>query len=194
MNVDKTNIEYIPKLLHMLRDDHLNNRIGIGFGRTWSYGLCEYTWAFSAEEFGKYFVPLMKLAIENEFKLLSVKIPFNILGCGAYTINTLIVDPLGNLYKCWDLLGDPRYSVGNIDNGINISKHAEWILRSPSKSEACKKCSFLPACGGGCAALSIREGKSLKDFTCIDVKYFIKEWLKLYLYLSNLLDDKLLSF
>lgn len=45
-----------------------------------------------------------------------------------------------------------------------------------------------------CAALSIKESKSLKDFTCIDVKYFIKEWLKLYLYLSNLLNDKLLSF
>ncbi len=180
INIDKSNITHVPKLLEIFKDDGLEKKIKIGFSRTLRYSNCELIQTFSAREFSKYYINLLKKAITMGFNI-KIKLPFNPSGCGAYNVNTLVIDPQGYFYKCLDLVGIKKYSVGNLDRGINISKIAEWIFRDPVMSKKCRKCSFLPICGGGCAAVSIRRGGGLKSFTCTDKKYIIKDLIKLYI-------------
>lgn len=69
--------------------------------------------------------------------------------CGVPGNNLIVIDPEGNLYKCWDTVGDKKHIVGDIYTGLYNNEMCEkWI--NYNISEKCDECTYLPICLGGC--------------------------------------------
>lgn len=75
-----------------------------------------------------------------------------ISGCGSGT-EYMAVTPWGELYPCHQFVGDPKYSLGNIYEGVtNTAIQDEFKLCNAYARPNCKDCWAKLYCSGGCAA------------------------------------------
>ena len=75
-----------------------------------------------------------------------------ISGCGSGT-EYLAVTPWGELFPCHQFVGDDRYSMGDLWQGITNTKLCdEFKLCNAYARPDCKDCWAKLYCGGGCAA------------------------------------------
>lgn len=85
-----------------------------------------------------------------------------ISGCGSGT-EYLAVTPWGELYPCHQFVGDPKYSMGNIYDGIqNTALQQEFKLCNAYARPDCKDCWAKLYCSGGCAANAYHATGSIK--------------------------------
>lgn len=75
-----------------------------------------------------------------------------ISGCGSGT-EYMAVTPWGELYPCHQFVGDPKYNLGNIYDGVkNKEVQNEFKLCNAYARSECKECWAKLYCSGGCAA------------------------------------------
>lgn len=89
-------------------------------------------------------------------------IPFNTTFCGAQ-LNGYVLDPLGAIYPCWDMVGNKEFIIGNYlgtsirwdDNVLN-----KWHNQNITTDPICRICKYSLFCGGGCVAHSFNGDRS----------------------------------
>lgn len=75
-----------------------------------------------------------------------------ITGCGSGT-EYMSVTPWGELFPCHQFVGDPKYSLGDIWNGVkNTEAQDEFRSCNAYARPECKDCWAKFYCSGGCAA------------------------------------------
>lgn len=75
-----------------------------------------------------------------------------ITGCGSGT-EYMAVTPWGELFPCHQFVGDPKYSLGNIWDGVtNKAVQDEFRYCNAYARKECKDCWARLYCSGGCAA------------------------------------------
>ena len=75
-----------------------------------------------------------------------------ITGCGSGT-EYMAVTPWGELYPCHQFVGDEKYSLGNVFDGIkNTAVQDEFRHCNAYARAECKDCWAKLYCSGGCAA------------------------------------------
>ncbi len=75
-----------------------------------------------------------------------------ITGCGSGT-EYMAVTPWGELFPCHQFVGDPKYSLGNIWDGVtNKAVQDEFRSCNAYARSECKDCWAKLYCSGGCAA------------------------------------------
>lgn len=75
-----------------------------------------------------------------------------ITGCGSGT-EYMSVTPWGELFPCHQFVGDPKYSLGNIWDGVkNTEAQDEFRSCNAYARPECKDCWAKFYCSGGCAA------------------------------------------
>ena len=75
-----------------------------------------------------------------------------ITGCGSGT-EYMAVTPQGELYPCHQFVGDEKYSLGNIWDGVtNKAVQDEFRSCNAYARKECKDCWARLYCSGGCAA------------------------------------------
>lgn len=75
-----------------------------------------------------------------------------ISGCGSGT-EYMAVTPWGELFPCHQFVGDEKYSMGNIRDGVTNTELREKFKKCNVYSrEECKNCWAKFYCSGGCAA------------------------------------------
>lgn len=75
-----------------------------------------------------------------------------ITGCGSGT-EYMAVTPWGELFPCHQFVGDPKYSLGNIWDGVtNKAVQNEFRHCNAYARKECKDCWARLYCSGGCAA------------------------------------------
>ena len=70
------------------------------------------------------------------------------------------IGPLGELYKCWNELGDKEKIIGFINDQDFKNKDLirKYVLSANCfEDEKCKDCKFIPICMGGCAFYRIKN-------------------------------------
>ncbi|MBR5280807.1 MAG: thioether cross-link-forming SCIFF peptide maturase [Clostridia bacterium] len=73
-------------------------------------------------------------------------------GCGSGT-EYMAVTPWGDLYPCHQFVGDDKYKLGNIWDGVTApSVQEEFAACNVYTREDCKDCWAKLYCSGGCAA------------------------------------------
>lgn len=82
--------------------------------------------------------------------------------CAAHS-TMYIFDAFGDVYACWEHLGDPRIRVGHIAPEGEISLEQGqlqvWRSRNVTSNPVCRRCRYAFYCGGGCANLAwVRTG------------------------------------
>lgn len=85
-----------------------------------------------------------------------------ISGCGSGT-EYLAVTPWGDLYPCHQFVGEEKYKLGDIYNGVtNLKAQAEFKECNVYAREDCKDCWAKLYCSGGCAANAYHATGSVK--------------------------------
>lgn len=94
---------------------------------------------------------------------------------------TLVVDPFGDLYACFEEAGYPEHRVGHLTReGVEFFPlHDKYKTRHIANMPECLECSVALACGGQCGAkCRARTGDIFKP-DCPDTKKVILESVKL---------------
>ena len=85
-----------------------------------------------------------------------------ISGCGSGT-EYMAVTPWGDLYPCHQFVGDERYRLGSIYEGVtNLGAQCEFAECNVYAREACRDCWARLYCSGGCAANAYHATGSVK--------------------------------
>ena len=105
-------------------------------------------------------------------------------GCTMTTRNAYVVGPDGELYKCWNDIGEQNSVVGNVDSisNWNTSLIAEGMVgASYLNDEECVRCFFFPICDGGCPQIRMfnKRNNQNRD-SCSYFKNHMEELLEIH--------------
>ncbi|HOI41330.1 MAG TPA: radical SAM protein [Elusimicrobiales bacterium] len=94
---------------------------------------------------------------------------------------TLVVDPFGDLYACFEEAGYPEYRVGHLsaDGAEFFPLHGQYKTRHIANMPECLECSVALACGGQCGVKCRTRTGDLFRPHCADTKKVILESVKL---------------
>ena len=85
-----------------------------------------------------------------------------ISGCGSGT-EYMAVTPWGDLYPCHQFVGEERFKLGNVFDGVdNTEIQKEFFDCNVYAREECKDCWAKLYCSGGCAANAYHSTGSVK--------------------------------
>jgi uncharacterized protein len=77
--------------------------------------------------------------------------------CGAHS-GMYIFDPFGDIYACWERMGDPGIRIGRVGEAgtflFETPMLSKWRGRTVATNPTCERCSYSLHCGGGCAVLA----------------------------------------
>ena len=93
---------------------------------------------------------------------------------------SLVVDPFGDLYACFEEAGYPEFRVGHVSgSGVEFFPlHETYKTRHIANMDECLKCSVALACGGQCGVRSRAKTGDLFKPHCSDMKQVILDGLK----------------
>lgn len=191
VNLDKNNMENVLSFCNNLRNekwfDSKSIYIYYGFVRDLSSSCLSYKEeCLSPWDYHKKQLELRKKLYTNSVGI-EEHYPVQKFGCSATAINSFVIGPRGELYKCLSNIGDSEFEIGNIFNSFEMnSTHLSYLYESFESDEECKKCKVLPLCMGGCVDMRIKSKKGeAKEKDCTGWKYYLEESLKLY-YLNKI--------
>lgn len=108
---------------------------------------------FSAKEYPDYILGLAKSGIDSP----QVRYPDKYFTeCAIRNPQALAFDPEGNVYKCWEHIGDEKFAIGRINKKGMIENVNRTLLNrqlygaDPLDDPRCRRCAYLPICQGGC--------------------------------------------
>jgi len=85
-----------------------------------------------------------------------------ISGCGSGT-EYMAVTPWGDLYPCHQFVGDEKYRLGDVWNGVqNTQLREEFRACNAYAREDCQNCWAKLYCSGGCAANAYHASGSIR--------------------------------
>lgn len=95
--------------------------------------------------------------------------PFKSIFCGANT-GMFIFDPRGDLYTCWEFIGQEHGKVGRYwpEWSIDEAMLAQWRARPVSSIPKCSACKYALFCGGGCEAFAYEKYGCFLSSYCDD--------------------------
>lgn len=160
VNIDKKNVDDFNIIYHDLRERWKGKKINIYPGilridndsrkALSSESLSQW------ETFDLYFDLRKKKMIEGPiFPTLEYH-----KGCCATVLNSYIIGPRGEIYKCWNDVSDETRIVGYIKDEklSNPSLFYRYIIGSKFyKDKECLDCFLLPVCSGKCAFFHLRN-------------------------------------
>ncbi len=164
VNIDKTNSETVEGLLDVLKGNQLD-KCDVNFGHVRPYtSVCNSILSncLNVEEYANTDVKLQNILRQKGFgssgypHYPGTKSNY----CCADSLSSFVVDPKGNMYKCWNDVGNVSRKVGNVldkESYFN-SLHTKYMLWSPFKFKACEECNILPICMGGCPYEGLKKG------------------------------------
>lgn len=171
VNIDKSfTVEIISELLQELIDAGIHQKVGLYFGQLEaSTQVCSNISesCYETADFSKIEIEYYRLLLANGFRIDRLPSPMSTF-CMAQTINAFLIDPEGNIYRCFNHVGDISKSMGKIAEepnylNPNFTRLFDFI---PFEEATCRDCDFLPICIGGCP--SRRADRGLTGYQLCD--------------------------
>ena len=158
VNVDTENFGHVEELFRILADEGLAGKVSVYPGQL--VGVADdpqapsagyHARCFTSPEFARAALEFFKLAAGHGFARASLPRP-RTAPCTAVRANELVVGSKGELYKCWDSVGNKLEVIGDIRDYQNANgRLAKWLTYDPFANDECRSCIALPVCMGGCA-------------------------------------------
>jgi len=183
VNVDKSNESDVGRLIEFLSLNLLSKEVKITFGQVSAYtDACKgiEPSCYGNVEFAEKVLAFYRILESNGFGAAN-KFPYpfaKLSYCCAEQLSSFVIDPDGDLYKCWNDVGNKESAVGNVNDASfdpTNCKCGAWLSRT--LPEKCKQCSILPICAGGCPHVT---NVLKKPNACDLIKYNIKETMLTY--------------
>lgn len=175
VNTTPTTVSRLGELLAALRSQGLHERVAVSVNRVMDAGASEAgpspdlfeTAAFAAVE-----PELADLVRRHGFETPDLPAPRRV-PCAVIAPTSVVVGPQGELWKCWEQVGDDAAVVGSIfDHAAPSEGLARWHRTSPFRDPVCRACAVLPLCMGGCPHLTMTRGR---DAACRTVRFNVHE-------------------
>jgi uncharacterized protein len=196
VNIDRSNIENISRLLDVLKENNLSDVfIYLGHVIPYTAGCKSYeSSCMLTEEFSKinqeFYKNLNLMGFQAGRKSYY---PRFARACDANRTNAFVLDPDGDMYKCWTEIGNKTASIGKIGDLVRqdnekVNHEIQWLTWEPFEYSDCLKCKMLPICMGGCAhqAMFINSGRP----ECKEWKYGLENYVRnMFSSLKNLRAD-----
>ena len=104
--------------------------------------------------------------------------------CLARCINGFLIDPRGDLYKCWIDIGDKDFKIGSVLKPDILNKEVliKYITGVDQlEDDECRKCKILPICAGGCVKDRINKMENGRNTDyCHPMKNNVESYLDVY--------------
>ncbi|MBD5240705.1 MAG: radical SAM protein [Barnesiella sp.] len=114
--------------------------------------------------------------------------------CAIRSVGTYVIGPEGELYGCWNDVGNPNRVFGKLgDKTMDESKYIAYKMRADALTDTeCNDCILFPVCNGGCPYDRIKRfEQGLKPSVCPLMKNSLDEYLTLhYKYKTQLLNKQ----
>jgi len=158
VNVDRHNLGHVEELLQILSLEGLSGKLSVYPGQL--VGIDDNSAAPSASynkrclgsrQFAEAEQEFVRLAMQYGFASPNLPSPAG-APCTAVRSNELVVGSKGELYKCWDSVGNPAEVIGDIRQYDEPNGRLQkWLKYDPFSNAECRECIALPVCMGGCA-------------------------------------------
>jgi uncharacterized protein len=158
VNIDRENLASAEELFQLLVAEGLAGKLTMYPGQlvgvddgvpspSAKYKSC----CFTRSEFAKAELAFKKLASRYGFATTSLPGPTG-APCTAVRANELVIGSEGELYKCWESVGNPQETIGHIsDYQKSDGRLRKWLKFDPFEDKECQRCIAMPVCMGGCA-------------------------------------------
>lgn len=97
--------------------------------------------------------------------------------CDAARLYSFCFDEKGNMYKCWNDIGNLQFKYDNVveanKKGANFLNKNALDFLSKSFPEECVNCKVLPVCMGGCIKKRVIENRK----SCSPIKYNLDDYV-----------------
>ena len=167
INIDRSNIEYIPELLSFISADigHHNNLslypARVGNSNSNVCRSAKLNCIDNADDWSDVLIDFYEQCVRLGFsKSIGERLipKSSIMSCSAEFANYFAIDPEGYLYKCSLIAGQKVKAFQNVcDNhdliSTSSSNYLSWIVPSFTSFNKCNECKLLPICMGGCRLL-----------------------------------------
>ncbi|MEU1889908.1 radical SAM/SPASM domain-containing protein [Streptomyces pristinaespiralis] len=157
VNIDEGNASSVEELFKLLADEGFGGKLTVypgqivGVQQNLRAPSATYRGCFSNTEFASEERRFLDLAVR--YGLAEPRLPSPTgAPCTAVRANELVVGSRGELYKCWDSVGDRNEVIGDIrEHASPNGRLAKWLSYDPFQNQECRGCIALPVCMGGCA-------------------------------------------
>lgn len=177
INTDKTNIDRVDEVIQYLEHYNIKDKVGFYLAPVDNInGTCNAAECFNTYEFAREQINFIQRNIDKTLQLAHLP-QRNISMCGAVANNSYVIDAQGDLYKCWNEIGNRENSIGSVfDTSIDLNKNlTRWLVYDIINDTECMNCKFLPLCMGGCPDFKI-QGNEKK---CSPIKENAEEMIEL---------------
>lgn len=194
LNLSRTTMESVPQLIKDLKD---NGILGNKYVSIYASPLHDNIAKVDATDFvdmADLSSKVFSLGIDLEHpvsmranelsRLFQLKRGFGLTRtcfCMQTRQRSVVVDPFGDIYGCFEEAGYQQYRVGHVsETGVEFFPlHETYKKRHIANLEECAKCSVALACGGQCGVKSRSKTGDLFKPDCDDSKRVILESIKL---------------
>lgn len=194
LNLDKKKVETIPVLLEHLKEKGIAGHDNVNMYAAPLHdnlcevdatdfidieGLAEKVFAFGIDL--EHPISLRANDLRYLFSLQNGTGLVRTSFCMQTMQNTLVIDPFGDLYACFEEAGYTDMRVGTIgDNGVGFFPLSEeYKRRHIENMPECLACSIALTCGGQCGVMSRAKTGDLFKPYCGDMKKTVLKGLKL---------------
>jgi uncharacterized protein len=158
VNLDASNAGEYLRLLDQLVERGLAGRVTVHPGHIVAYpdqaGAPSESYGahcFTMPEFAEVEREFLAAAFERGLAKPALPKPIG-SPCTAVRTNELVVGARGELYKCFDSVGNPQEVIGHLRSWRDPNDRVlKWLRYDPFADEDCRSCIALPTCMGGCA-------------------------------------------
>ena len=194
VNIDKSNKDDFSILREEIKAWRYDNiRIYPGIIRT-EYGVTEQN---HCDDLTTKDIQDFYTALNDNAGITHLKLPVGRL-CVMTRMNSYLIGPEGEIYKCWNDVGEADKIVGNIkeEKMSNLPLFAKYMTAGSLFDDGnCKDCRLLPICSGGCPRRRVnnRFGGEHHDLCTLfkDQKTLLRVLCKYYDYLHDKADLKI---
>lgn len=180
INIDKQNITETHQLLKYLSTQNLTDcYIDFGIVRSDTDACSSYAGnCLVEEELGDVLESLWDTLDLYGFNYNNNPVRRNMF-CGSYKDSVFTIAPNGDLYKCWEFVGNEKHRIGRITHDGDVDHVTgaffDWMSRTPLDTAECRECIYLPSCGGGCGSISYQTTKSYHNIGCLKTRGVLKK-------------------
>lgn len=122
-------------------------------------------------------IEIARLYEQND--IASPTLPMLSMPCMFRRKTAFAIDSQGEIYKCLEYLGNPKFSVGSLSTGKMSSRKLalSFFDNSPFSDKQCLDCNIFPICGGGCPIDRIKVKTGSLISCCHRYKAHLSEML-----------------
>lgn len=174
INVDKRNLDGVDKLMNVFKEKGLLEYVSPYIAKVANHNeTVNSSVCYNTEDFSDLTSDFVNKYFKNGFKSMYPTLVLSY--CTADSLNGYVIDPNGNLFKCWEDIGISEKCIGNIvDKTYNKDTLFNYILYSAPDDQKCKICKYLPICMGGCPKIRNLTG----DERCSSAKFKLEYYLQ----------------